>query len=164
MPYAKVGEMTVYVAAPATDPRAAIIVVPEIFGINPGIRQKCERLAEVGYLAVAPEIFWRSFSIYKLIVTVALSALHAKRGSLASALWSLPYNSLPARSPRLTRSSRRSSAWNRFPVMPSSTYHAATASEKFWTSLEPLTSMACKVSLDWLAIPQIVLALPSFLL
>lgn len=59
MPYAKVGEMTVYVAAPATDPRAAIIVVPEIFGINPGIRQKCERLAEAGYLAVAPEIFWR---------------------------------------------------------------------------------------------------------
>ena len=59
MPYAKVGEMTVYVAAPATDPRAAIIVVPEIFGINPGIRQKCERLAQAGYLAVAPEIFWR---------------------------------------------------------------------------------------------------------
>jgi carboxymethylenebutenolidase len=39
--------------------KAAIIVIPEIFGVNPSIRQKCDKLAEKGYLAVAPEIFWR---------------------------------------------------------------------------------------------------------
>jgi carboxymethylenebutenolidase len=49
-----------YMAAPPNDAiRAAIIVIPEIFGVNPGIRQKCDRLAEAGYLAVAPDIFWR---------------------------------------------------------------------------------------------------------
>ena len=53
------GEFFAYVAAPEGTPRAAIIVIPEIFGINPGIRQKCDRLAATGYLAVAPEIFWR---------------------------------------------------------------------------------------------------------
>jgi carboxymethylenebutenolidase len=48
-----------YAAMPANTPTAAIIVIPEIFGINPGIRQKCEKLAQEGYLAVAPDIFWR---------------------------------------------------------------------------------------------------------
>lgn len=48
-----------YVAAPADAAKAAIIVIPEIFGVNPGIRQKCDRLAAEGYLAVAPDLFWR---------------------------------------------------------------------------------------------------------
>lgn len=56
---ATVGDMNVYVAAPKGDVTAAIIVVPEIFGINHGIAKKCEKLAAEGYLAVAPEIFWR---------------------------------------------------------------------------------------------------------
>ena len=48
-----------YVARPAARPRAAIIVIQEIFGVNAGIRRKCDRLAEDGYLAVAPDLFWR---------------------------------------------------------------------------------------------------------
>jgi carboxymethylenebutenolidase len=48
-----------YMAAPAGRAKAAIIVIPEIFGVNPGIRQKCDRLAADGYLAVAPDLFWR---------------------------------------------------------------------------------------------------------
>ncbi len=48
-----------FVARPAGEPRAAIIVIPEIFGINPGIRTKAEGWAAKGYLAVAPDIFWR---------------------------------------------------------------------------------------------------------
>lgn len=59
MTMTKIGEMNAYIAAPAGAPKAAIIVVPEIFGVNPGIRQKCDTLAKNGYLAVAPEIFWR---------------------------------------------------------------------------------------------------------
>ena len=55
---AKIGDMSAYIAAPA-DPRAAVIVVPEIFGINAGIAEKCDQLAAQGYLALAPEIFWR---------------------------------------------------------------------------------------------------------
>ena len=48
-----------YVAHPEGAPRAAIIVIQEIFGVNPGIRQKCDKLAAEGYLAVAPDLFWR---------------------------------------------------------------------------------------------------------
>ena len=48
-----------YVARPAETPRAAILVIQEIFGVNAGIRRKCDKLAEEGYLAVAPDLFWR---------------------------------------------------------------------------------------------------------
>lgn len=48
-----------YLARPEGEPRAAIIVIQEIFGVNPGIRQKCDKLAEQGYLALAPDLFWR---------------------------------------------------------------------------------------------------------
>lgn len=48
-----------YVARPAGTPRAAILVIQEIFGVNAGIRRKCDKLAEDGYLAVAPDLFWR---------------------------------------------------------------------------------------------------------
>lgn len=50
---------TAYVAQPADTPTAAIIVIPEIFGVNAGIRQKCDGWAAAGYLAVAIDLFWR---------------------------------------------------------------------------------------------------------
>jgi carboxymethylenebutenolidase len=48
-----------YCAEPTGKPRAAIVVIQEIFGVNAGIRRKCDRLAEDGYLAIAPDLFWR---------------------------------------------------------------------------------------------------------
>jgi carboxymethylenebutenolidase len=48
-----------YRAAPAGNPKAAIVVIQEIFGVNAGIRRKCDTLAEAGYLAIAPDLFWR---------------------------------------------------------------------------------------------------------
>ncbi|MCP5395692.1 MAG: dienelactone hydrolase family protein [Sphingomonadaceae bacterium] len=53
------GVIPAYLAKPAGDAKAAIIVIPEIFGVNPGIRAKCDEWASKGYLAVAPDIFWR---------------------------------------------------------------------------------------------------------
>ena len=53
------GQFDAYVAQPQSTPRAAIIVVQEIFGVNEGIRRKCDHWAEQGYLAVAPDLFWR---------------------------------------------------------------------------------------------------------
>ncbi|WP_375403395.1 dienelactone hydrolase family protein [uncultured Sphingomonas sp.] len=48
-----------YLAQPAGAPRAAVIVIQEIFGVNEGIRRKCDTLAQAGYLALAPDLFWR---------------------------------------------------------------------------------------------------------
>ena len=53
------GTFSVYCARPSGDPRAAIVVIQEIFGVNAGIRLKCDLLAADGYLALAPDLFWR---------------------------------------------------------------------------------------------------------
>ncbi len=52
-------EIPVYVATPADQTAAAIIVMPEIFGVNAGIRKKCDDWAALGYVALAPDVFWR---------------------------------------------------------------------------------------------------------
>lgn len=48
-----------YVARPSGTPRGAIIVHQEVFGVDPGIRKKADGWAAKGYLAVAPDAFWR---------------------------------------------------------------------------------------------------------
>lgn len=48
-----------YVAKPTGKTKAAMIVIPEIFGVNEGIRQKCDKWADAGYFAVAIDLFWR---------------------------------------------------------------------------------------------------------
>lgn len=52
-------DFDVYVAQPDGTPKAAIIVIQEIFGVNEGIRRKCDNWAKAGYLALAPDLFWR---------------------------------------------------------------------------------------------------------
>lgn len=53
------GNIPAFVVSPTGPTTQAIIVVPEIFGVNAGIRSKCRQWAEKGYLAIAPDIFWR---------------------------------------------------------------------------------------------------------
>lgn len=53
------GKIPAYVAKPEGTPRGAIIVIQEIFGVNPGIRKKTDSWAAKGYLGVAPDVFWR---------------------------------------------------------------------------------------------------------
>jgi carboxymethylenebutenolidase len=53
------GSFSAYRAAPSGTPKAAIIVIQEIFGVNAGIRQKADDWAALGYLALAPDMFWR---------------------------------------------------------------------------------------------------------
>lgn len=53
------GQFDAYLAEPAGAAKAAIIVIQEIFGVNAGIRRKCDQLAEAGYLALAPDLFWK---------------------------------------------------------------------------------------------------------
>jgi carboxymethylenebutenolidase len=56
----KDGEMAAYRAQPAEGNKLpTILVVSEIFGVHEYIKDICRRLAKVGYLAVAPELFAR---------------------------------------------------------------------------------------------------------
>jgi len=53
------GRFNAYLAEPEGAPRGAIVVIQEIFGVNEGIRRKCDHWASLGYVGVAPDLFWR---------------------------------------------------------------------------------------------------------
>jgi carboxymethylenebutenolidase len=53
------GEFSAYVARPARTPAPAVVVLHEVFGVNDDIRQTCRELADAGFIAIAPELFWR---------------------------------------------------------------------------------------------------------
>ncbi len=55
-----------YRANPALAPLGAIVVLQEIFGVNPHIRGVTERFAEAGYWALAPALFDRSEAAVEL--------------------------------------------------------------------------------------------------
>ena len=48
-----------YRAEPTGAPKAAVVVIQEIFGVNHHIRAVCDRFAAEGYVAIAPAIFDR---------------------------------------------------------------------------------------------------------
>lgn len=52
-------ELGAYRADPPGRPRGRVVVIQEIFGVNNHIRSVCDRLAEAGYVALAPQIFDR---------------------------------------------------------------------------------------------------------
>ncbi len=53
------GAMDLHIWTPETAPRAAILVIQEIFGVGQYIRAVARRLADAGYLVGAPDVFWR---------------------------------------------------------------------------------------------------------
>ena len=57
--FAKDGHFSAYAALPEGPAEGAIIVIQEIFGVNEGIRRKCDDWAKQGYAAFAPDLFWR---------------------------------------------------------------------------------------------------------
>jgi carboxymethylenebutenolidase len=53
------GAFGAYISRPKTLPAPAVVVLQELFGVNADIRKTCDELAEQGYIAVAPDLFWR---------------------------------------------------------------------------------------------------------
>ncbi|MFC6644311.1 dienelactone hydrolase family protein [Granulicella cerasi] len=52
-------ELSAYVAKPSGEVRGGVVVVQEIFGVNPSIQGAADWLASEGYVAIAPAIFDR---------------------------------------------------------------------------------------------------------
>lgn len=61
------GDIPAYRAMPTNGKNlAAILVVQEIFGVHEHIKDVCRRFAKAGYLAIAPEMFYRQGDVSKL--------------------------------------------------------------------------------------------------
>lgn len=54
------GTFSAFMSCPETDaPVPAVIVIQEIFGVNKVMRDICGNVAQAGYLAICPDMFWR---------------------------------------------------------------------------------------------------------
>lgn len=53
------GDFRAYIAAPSATPAPAVVVIQEIFGVNAVMRGVADDLADHGYLAICPDLFWR---------------------------------------------------------------------------------------------------------
>ncbi len=53
------GGFTGYLAKPASGHGPGVVVIQEIFGVNAVMRGIADRLAEAGYMALCPDLFWR---------------------------------------------------------------------------------------------------------
>jgi len=73
------GAFAAYIARPKALPAPAVIVLQEVFGVNADIRKHCDELAEQGFLAVAPDLFWRQEPGVDLSVTSDADWQHGLR-------------------------------------------------------------------------------------
>jgi carboxymethylenebutenolidase len=53
------GEFPGHLALPKSGSGPGMVVIQEIFGVNDYIKGACERLANLGYTALAPDLYWR---------------------------------------------------------------------------------------------------------
>src|ERR1700693_3302178 len=53
------GAFHAYISRPAKLPAPVVVVLQELFGVNADIRATCEELAKQGFIAIAPDLFWR---------------------------------------------------------------------------------------------------------
>jgi carboxymethylenebutenolidase len=61
------GDVPAYRAMPSSGgPFPVVLVVQEIFGVHEHIKDVCRRLAKLGYLAIAPELYFRQGDVSKL--------------------------------------------------------------------------------------------------
>jgi carboxymethylenebutenolidase len=54
------GSFDGYLSVPASGSGPGLVVVQEIFGVNPSIRQAADMFAAEGFVALAPDMFWRT--------------------------------------------------------------------------------------------------------
>ena len=53
------GRFAAYLALPARLPAPGLIVLPEVFNTNPHIRSVADGYAADGFVALAPDVYWR---------------------------------------------------------------------------------------------------------
>jgi carboxymethylenebutenolidase len=73
------GAFGAYIAQPKALPAPVVVVLHEVFGVNADIRKTCDELAEQGFIAVAPDLFWRQEPGVDLSVTSETDWQHGLR-------------------------------------------------------------------------------------
>src|SRR6201988_3790728 len=53
------GSFSAYLLEPKTKPAGVVVLIQEIFGVNQAMRDIADWVADLGFIAVCPDLFWR---------------------------------------------------------------------------------------------------------
>ena len=53
------GRFGAYLALPKEKPAGVVVMIQEIFGVNDAMRKLSDWVAEMGFIAISPDLFWR---------------------------------------------------------------------------------------------------------
>ena len=53
------GSFSAYVATPKEVPAGVVVMIQEIFGVNHAMRALSDWVADMGFIAISPDLFWR---------------------------------------------------------------------------------------------------------
>jgi carboxymethylenebutenolidase len=53
------GQFSAYVKEPKAGPAGVVVLIQEIFGVNQAMRDTADWVADMGFIAVCPDLFWR---------------------------------------------------------------------------------------------------------
>lgn len=53
------GTFDAYLVEPKAKPAGAVVLIQEIFGVNPSMKETAAQVADLGFFAVVPDLFWR---------------------------------------------------------------------------------------------------------
>jgi carboxymethylenebutenolidase len=53
------GSFAAYIVEPKTKPAGVVVLIQEIFGVNQAMRDIAAWVADLGFIAIAPDLFWR---------------------------------------------------------------------------------------------------------
>jgi carboxymethylenebutenolidase len=53
------GSFAAYVVEPKTKPAGVVVLIQEIFGVNQAMRDIAAWVADLGFIAIGPDLFWR---------------------------------------------------------------------------------------------------------
>jgi len=53
------GSFSAHLVEPKTKPAAVVVLIQEIFGVNQAMRDAAAWVADLGFIAIAPDLFWR---------------------------------------------------------------------------------------------------------
>src|SRR5271167_4811011 len=76
---ARDGTFRAHISRPAKLPAPAVVVLQELFGVNADIRATCDEMAAQGFIAIAPDLFWRQEPGVDLDVTSEADWQHGLR-------------------------------------------------------------------------------------
>ena len=53
------GSFAAYLAEPASKPAGSVVLIQEVFGVNQAMRDIAAWVADLGFIAICPDLFWR---------------------------------------------------------------------------------------------------------